>query len=58
VILTIHDRLEEMYDLKHTDSMTAAPRLALKANVLAEAQTYDDPSHRTALLASDQHSRL
>jgi death-on-curing protein len=44
-ILTIHDRLEEVYDLKHTGTMTAAPRLAIKDNVLAEAQKYDDPYH-------------
>ena len=49
-ILTIHDRLEEVYDLKHTGTMTAAPRLAIKDNVLAEAQKYDDPYHRAAAL--------
>ena len=49
-ILTIHDRLEEVYDLKHTGTMTAAPRVALEKNVLAEAPKYDDPYHRAAAL--------
>jgi death-on-curing protein len=49
-ILTIHDRLEEVYDLKHTGTMAAPPRVALEDNVLAEAQTYDDPYHRAAAL--------
>jgi len=49
-ILAIHDRLEEGYDLTHTGTMTAAPRLAIRENVLAEAEQYDDPYHRAAAL--------
>ena len=43
-------RLEEVYDLTHTGTMTTAPRLALRDNVLTEAQQYDDPYHRAAAL--------
>ncbi|MEF8802293.1 MAG: Fic family protein [Halolamina sp.] len=36
--------------MKHIDTMPAAPRLALKEKILAEAQQYDDPYHRAAVL--------
>lgn len=49
-IIAIHDRLEEAYDLTHTGAMTAAPRLAINDDVLAEAERYDDPYHRAAAL--------
>jgi F420-dependent methylenetetrahydromethanopterin dehydrogenase len=39
-----------VYDLKHTGTMTAAPRLAIKDNVLVEAQQYDDPYRWAAAL--------
>lgn len=49
-ILTIHDRLEEAYDLKHTGTKKAAPRLKLRREVLEKAEEYDDPYQRAAIL--------
>lgn len=49
-IVTVHDRLEEAYDLKHTGTKKAAPRLKLRREVLDEAVEYDDPYYRAAVL--------
>lgn len=49
-IIANHEVLEEMYDLKHTGTMKAAPRLKLQREVVDEAEEYDDPYHRAAVL--------
>lgn len=49
-ILAIHERIEETYDLKYSGVMKAAPRLKIRDHVLSEAEAYDDPYHRAAVL--------
>jgi death-on-curing protein len=49
-ILTVHERLEETYDLKYKGTKKTAPRLKLRREVLDEATEYDDPYHRAAVL--------
>jgi len=49
-ILTVHERIEETYDLKYKGTKKAAPKLKLRREVLEEAAEYDDPYHRAAVL--------
>ena len=49
-IIAAHDRIEEIYDLKYTGTMKAAPKLKLTREVLEPAAEYDDPYHRAAVL--------
>lgn len=49
-IITVHEQLEEAYDLKHKGLMKAAPKLKLRTKVIDEAAKYDEPHHRAAVL--------
>lgn len=49
-ILTVHDEIEDEYDLKYPGIMKAAPKLKLREEVLEPAGEYDDPYHRAAAL--------
>lgn len=48
-ILGTHGQIEEVYDLKHTGTRVAAPRLELQ-ELLDEATQYDDVYDRAAFL--------
>ena len=45
-IIAAHDRIEELYDLKYTGTMTAAPKRTLRREVLEPAAEHDDPYRR------------
>ena len=49
-IIAAHDRIEELYDLKYTGTMTAAPKRTLRREVLEPAAKHDDPYRRAATL--------
>ncbi|WP_049902413.1 Fic family protein [Halococcus agarilyticus] len=49
-IIAAHDRIEEIYDLKYSGTMTAAPKRTLRREVLEPAAEHDDPYHRAATL--------
>lgn len=49
-IIDVHEQLEETYDLKHTGTMKAAPKLKIRRDALSPAREYDDPYHRAAAL--------
>ena len=49
-IIAAHDRIEELYDLKYTGTMTVAPKLTLRQEVIEPAANHDDPYHRAATL--------
>jgi prophage maintenance system killer protein len=49
-ILAAHDRIEELYDLKYTGTMKAAPKRTLRREVRKPAAEYDDAYHRAATL--------
>ena len=49
-IIAAHDRIEELYDLKYTGTMTAAPKRTLRREVLEPTAEHDDPYRRAATL--------
>ena len=49
-IIAAHDRIEAIYDLKYTGTMTAAPKRTLRREVLDPASEHDDPHRRAATL--------
>jgi prophage maintenance system killer protein len=49
-ILAAHDRIEQLYDLKYTGTMKAAPKRTLQREVIEPAIEYDDMYHRAATL--------
>jgi prophage maintenance system killer protein len=49
-ILTIHERIEQRYDLKYDGLRIAAPRGKLRRDVIEPAAEYDDPYRRAATL--------
>jgi prophage maintenance system killer protein len=49
-IIAAHDRIEELYDLKYTGTMKAAPKRTLRREVIEPATEYDDTYHRAATL--------
>lgn len=49
-IMAAHEEIEEAYDLKHTGTMKAAPRLKLRRDVVEVAAEYDTPYMRAAAL--------
>jgi death-on-curing protein len=49
-ILSVHDRLEEAYDLQYKGVKKTAPTLKLRREVLEEAEKYDNPFSRAAIL--------
>ena len=48
-VITIHDEVEDVYDLKYTGAAVAAPRLELR-NILEEVEEYDGTFLRAAAL--------
>lgn len=49
-IITIHERIDQRYDLKYEGVRIAAPRGMLRREVIEPAAEYDDPYHRAATL--------
>lgn len=49
-IIAAHDRIEELYDLKYTGTMTAAPKRTLRREVCEPAAEHGGPYHRAAVL--------
>lgn len=49
-IIAMHEEIEAEYDLKYKGVRIAAPKLALREDVIDPAAEYDDPYHRAAVL--------